>query len=63
MNFITTILNMRLNLNLVGNVVKYIINIITLVGTSIIGPLFPIKRGNRLHKSIFPPTTCTDMVL
>lgn len=65
MNFITTILNMRYNYYLVGSVFKYIIIPISYVGSTLVGPGFPaiIKRGGRLHKSIFPPTRCTDMVV
>lgn len=58
MNFITTILNMRFNINL-----TQITSFISHVGTCIVGPMAPLKRGNRLHKSIFPPTTCTDLVV
>ena len=65
MNFITTILNMRYNYYLVGSVFKYFINAISFMGSVLVGPGFPaaVKRGSRLHKSIFPPTTCTDMVI
>ena len=73
MNFITTILNMRHNSNWVIAILDYFINTITFVGNSVVGSfsfMFPflegnrkVKRGNRLHKSIFPATRCTDMVV
>jgi hypothetical protein len=60
MNFITTILNMRLNKPFTTT---FLMNSISYVGSCIVGAMAPIKRGNRLHKSIFPPTTCTDLVV
>jgi hypothetical protein len=62
MNFITTILNMRYEINL-HTTTQYLREMITHVGNSIVGPLAPVKRGNRLHKSIFPLTSCTDLVV
>lgn len=56
MNFITTILNMRYEINL-HTTTQYLMQTITHVGNSIVGPLASVKRGSRLHKSIFPPTS------
>jgi len=59
MNFITTILNMRLLIY----VILLFINFITYVGSTLVAPIAALKRGNRLHKSIFPPNYCTDLVV
>ena len=59
MNFITTILNMRL----LTNIISLITNSVTYVGNTLVAPMAALKRGNRLHKSIFPPTNCTDLVV
>jgi len=63
MNFITTILNMRYNFKSVNTLREFILKLITLTSASIVGAFAPIKRGSRINKSIFPPTSCTDLVV
>jgi hypothetical protein len=54
---------MRYDFNWLYMLFGYSIDIITWVGTSITAERSPINRGSRLYKSIFPPTTCTDLVV